>query len=150
MAGRLFVDTAGWLMMADAADPEHGAAVDTRDRWLRDGGVLLTTDFVLDETLTLLRMRLGLDSAERWWDQIESSPRLVWEWIDPERSEKARRWFFRWRDKTFSFTDCTSFVVMKELRLRYVLTSDKHFAQAGFELMPARGGKKSRASGKRK
>lgn len=98
----------------------------------------MSTDFVMDETLTLLRVRLGLQAAERWWDQVDGSARLVWEWIDPTRAEKARRWFFRWRDKKFSFTDCTSFVVMKERRLRTALTSDKHFAQAGFEVTPPR------------
>jgi predicted nucleic acid-binding protein len=44
--------------------------------------------------------------------------------------------FFRYRDKDFSFTDCTSFVVMKELRLQQVLTTDAHFAQMGFQMLP--------------
>lgn len=43
---------------------------------------------------------------------------------------------FRWRDKKFSFTDCASFVVMKERRLRKALTSDRHFKQAGFQPVP--------------
>jgi hypothetical protein len=132
----LFVDTAGWMMLADAADPRHRKAATARDRWLEEGGILLSTDYVLDETLTLLRFRLGLDAAEAWWNQVEDSPRLVWEGIDPNRAEKARRWMFRWRDKEFSFTDCTSFVVMKERRLRKALTSDRHFKQAGFEPVP--------------
>jgi len=85
----------------------------------------------------LLRVRLGPDAAERWWNQVEGSSRLTWEWVDPARAEKARHWFFRWRDKDFSFTDCTSFVVMKERRLRSVFTTDHHFAQAGFELVPS-------------
>lgn len=72
----------------------------------------------------------------RWWDQVENSPRLLWEWIDPQRAEKARRWMFRWRDQEFSFTDCTSFVVMKERRIRRALTNDRHFKQAGFEIEP--------------
>lgn len=56
------------------------------------------------------------------------------------RAEKARRWFFEWNDKDFSFTDCTSFVVMKELRIQRALTTDRHFSQAGFELLPTRRG----------
>jgi hypothetical protein len=133
----IFVDTAGWMMLADAADPLHGAARARRDEWLENGGLLLSTDFVMDETLTLIRMRLGLDAAEKWWAQVEASTRLVWDWIDPERAERARRWFFRWRDKTFSFTDCTSFVIMRERRIRTALTCDAHFTQAGFEIVPA-------------
>jgi predicted nucleic acid-binding protein len=131
-----FVDTAGWMMLADAADPHHARAVEFRDEWLEGGGILVSSDYVLDETLTLIRVRLHLESAARWWDQIEGSSRVLLEWIGPERVEKARRWFFRWRDKSFSFTDCTSFVVMKELRIRTALTSDRHFAQAGFQIAP--------------
>lgn len=126
------------MMLADASDPLHAKAATFRDSWLEKGGVLVSTDYVMAETLTLLRMRLGLDAAERWWNIVEPSARLTWEWIDPFRAEKARRWFFRWRDKSFSFTDCASFVVMKERRLRVALTSDRHFAQAGFEVAPAR------------
>jgi predicted nucleic acid-binding protein len=132
----LFVDTAGWMCLADSSDAQHRAARQSRDGWLRGGGVLVSTDYVLDETLTLLRVRLGLDAAARWWEQVESSTRLRWELIDPMRAEKARVWFFRWRDKDFSFTDCTSFVVMRELRLRKALTTDRHFRDAGFECVP--------------
>jgi predicted nucleic acid-binding protein len=132
----LFVDTAGWMCLADASDPEHKAARHARDEWLGVGGLLISTDYVQDETLTLLRVRLGLDAAARWWEQVDSSTRLRWELVDPARAEKARAWFFRWRDKDFSFTDCTSFVVMKELRLRRALTPDRHFRDAGFEVVP--------------
>ena len=132
----LFVDTAGWVACADAADPAHKQAAIARDRWLVQGGLLLTTDYVADETLTLLRLRLGLDAAEAWWRQVDGSSRLRWEFVTPTRADKARDFFFRYRDKEFSFTDCVSFVVMRELKLREALTTDHHFAQAGFTLLP--------------
>ena len=125
--------------MADSADPMHAAARDARDSWLRNGGVLATTDYVVDETLSLLRARLGLDAAARWWAQVDASSRVQWERIGPERAARARTWFFDRRDKDFSFTDCTSFVVMRELRLRAALTTDRHFLQAGFEVVPGTG-----------
>lgn len=68
----------------------HAASRRERDAFLRVGGVLLTTDYVLDETLTLIRFRLGLRAATKWWEQINASPRIRWEWIDPLRAEKAR------------------------------------------------------------
>lgn len=135
----VFVDTAGWMMLADAADPQHARARAFRDDWVERGGVLVSTDYVMDETLTLIRMRVGLAAAEAWWKQVEGSTRVSWEAIDASRAEKARAWLFRWTDKNFSFTDCTSFVVMREKRLRLALTSDAHFVQAGFERRP--GGK---------
>lgn len=132
----VFVDTAGWMAMADAGDPHHEAACRVRDVELSGGTLLVSTDFVLDETLTLVRLRLGLRAAARWWAGIEASRRLRWEPVGRERLERARRWFFQWSDQRFSFTDCTSFVVMRELGLERALTSDAHFAHAGFEVVP--------------
>jgi predicted nucleic acid-binding protein len=132
----LFVDTAGWMACADAADSDHEAARCARDEWLEAGGLLVVTDYIIDETLTLLRLRLGLDAAEEWWHAIAASKRLLREFITEERAERARTIFFRYRDKDFSFTDCTSFALMRELRIRAALTTDKHFRQAGFEMLP--------------
>ena len=132
----VFVDTAGWMACADAADPAHGAARVSRDRALEAGQLLVTTDYVVDETLTLIRMRLGIAAAEAWWAQVEGSSRVRHETIDTIRAEKARSVFFRQRDKDYSFTDCTSFVVMKELRLKEALTTDRHFRQMGFHVVP--------------
>jgi hypothetical protein len=124
------------MMLADAADPLHEAARGARDAWLEGHGVLVSTDFVMDETLTLLRFRLGLPAAESWWQQVDESALVRWERIDAERSRKAREWFFRWREQDFSFTDCSSFVVMRELRLKTALSSDDHFRRALFTILP--------------
>lgn len=124
------------MALADKNDKLHIESLGTRDEWLSQGGVLVTTDYVIDETLTLIRLRLGIDIAEKWWEQITGSPRVKVEWIHAERAEKALGWFFKWRDKAFSFTDCTSFTVMKEIRLKKALTGDKHFTIAGFEILP--------------
>lgn len=137
----LFVDTAGWIACADAADPAHSRACAARDAALEQGQMLVTTDYVTDETLTLVRMRLGLAAAEAWWEQVDRSSRVRWEWIGMTRVERARQLFFRHRDKDYSFTDCTSFVVMQELKLKRALSTDGHFRQMGFQLLPAMAGK---------
>jgi uncharacterized protein len=132
----LFVDTAGWMACADEAEAAHRASCAARDKWLETRGHLLTSDYVVDETLTLLRVRLGLEAAENWWHTVAASSRVRKEAIHRERAERARVIFFRYRDKPFSFTDCTSFALMGELRLRQALTTKKHFKQAGFEMIP--------------
>ena len=141
----VFVDTGGWMACADAADPAHGACITTRDTALEAGRVLVTTDFVVDETLTLIRFRLGLAAANAWWQQIDSSARLRWERVDGARFERARHLFFQCRDKDLSFTDCTSITVMRELKLKSVLTTDRHFEQVGFERLPQGRSSKARA-----
>jgi len=132
----LFVDTSGWMAMADAADPAHEAACRARDRWLEEGGLFVTTDYVVDEMLTLVRVRLGLGAAQRWWALIDASGRVRIEWMTPVRTARARTWFFGWTDKSFSFTDCASFTVMRELKVRSALATDEPFRQAGFAVRP--------------
>lgn len=140
----LFVDTAGWMACADAADASHALAAEARNRALTDGARLVTTDFVIDETLTLIRMRLGMPAAEAWWQQISESRLLRWERIDAARFEAGRALFFRYSDKDFSLTDCTSFAVMRELRIADALTTDHHFEQMGFRVVPAAGRRATR------
>lgn len=144
----VFVDTSGWMACADGADPTHTRTVAARDAALEAGRMLITTDFVVDETLTLIRLRLGLAAAATWWSQIDGSQRLRWERIDAGRFERARALFFQYRDRDFSFTDCTSCAVMRELRLTHVITTDRHFRQMGFQMLPGpRGRTTSRRRG---
>jgi len=134
------------MACADGADPAHARCCVARDGALEAGQTLVTTDFVVDETLTLLRLRLGLSAAQTWWQQVDRSSRLRWERIDSDRFEKARQLFFQYRDKDFSFTDCTSFVMMREVRLTHALTTDRHFRQMGFQVLPGPRGRAVRTS----
>lgn len=59
----MFVDTAAWVAVADSRDKAGSAVREARDEWLSAGGMLTTTDYVIDETLTTIRFRLGLDST---------------------------------------------------------------------------------------
>lgn len=124
------------MACADASDQAHARCIGARDAAIAAGTRLVTTDFVIDETLTLLRTRLGLSAAEAWWRQIIESRRLRWEHIDVARFDAGRELFFRYKDKDFSFTDCTSFAVMRELRLANALTTDRHFSQMRFGVVP--------------
>ena len=133
----LLVDTAGWMACADRADPAHLACCTARDAALEAGQTLITTDFIVDEALTLIRFRLGLTAADAWWRQIDRSPRLRWERVDSDRFERARQVFFQHRDKDLSFTDCTSMVILRELKLMQVMTTDRHFHQMGFQVLPS-------------
>ncbi|MFM8683362.1 MAG: type II toxin-antitoxin system VapC family toxin, partial [Chthoniobacterales bacterium] len=116
-------------------DPAHARSVAVRDAKLRAGFLLVTTDYVLDETLTLLRLRLGLGAARDWWEGISRSPRVIVAEVDAELRDRAMDWFFRYGDKDFSFTDCTSFAFMRQEKIREALTTDRHFRQAGFEVV---------------
>ena len=92
----------------------------------------VTTDYVLDETATLFRARGLTKPLAEFFRLTEASHALSIEWITPDRFATARRFMLKHLDQEFSFTDCVSFIVMKELRLSEALATDRHFRIAGF------------------
>jgi predicted nucleic acid-binding protein len=138
----LFIDTWGWVVIHNKREPRH-YEVDALYREFRlNGGSIYTTDYVLDETFTLLFRRLPLPLAEEsvgLLDEAIKEGYLNLEWVSPERFEEAKELRLRFRDKPkISFTDLTSMVVMKELGVSSILTDDDHFTHVGmgFEKMP--------------
>ena len=138
----LFIDTWGWVVIHNKREPRH-SEVDALYRECRlDGGSICTTDYVLDETFTLLFRRLPLSLAEEsvaLLGEAVTQGYLNLEWVSPERFEEAKELRLRFRDKPkISFTDLTSMVVMKELGVTSILTDDDHFPQVGmgFENRP--------------
>ena len=143
MAGeRLFVDTWGWLVLANDRDPAFREVSQIRGLAVGPGGTWVTTDYVLDETMTRLFAVTPFSQARRFTEGIFEASRqglLDIEHVTPERFSQAWRLRLRYHDKPrISFTDLTSFVVMSELGLQQVLTGDAHFDQVGlgFERVP--------------
>ena len=87
------------------------------------------------EACTLAQARAGSYAALRLLQLVEASVGFRIEWIGPDRFGAAKAYFRKHADYDNSFTDCTSFVVMKELRLRDSLTTDRHFTEAGFRAL---------------
>lgn len=132
MAQDLFVDTSGLYALADRRDPLRARAQQWLTSRVSAGGRLILTDYILDEACTLAKARAGASAAVRLLALVEASAGFRFEWVGPDRFEAAKAWFCKHSDHGYSFTDCTSFVVMRELKIRDALTSDRHFAEAGF------------------
>ena len=82
--------------------------------------------------MTLLLVRHSHAAATDFLETVERSESLRLEWIWPDRFHAAAAFFRKHADKEWSFTDCVSFAVMHELRIREAFTTDLHFKQAGF------------------
>lgn len=129
----LFVDSGAWLALFNSRDREHERASrfwkQLRDQRRR----LLTTDYVLDETYTLIRRsRAGLQGAIEFHDLVTSSRVLEIAEIDADRRKLAWELFTRYTDKVLSFTDCTSFALLQERGLNDVFGFDSDFSRVGF------------------
>ena len=140
MAG-LFIDTWGWLALRDKGERRHHEAVTAFDK-ASASGAIVTTDYVLDETFTLLFRRLAAHKAKESLEFLIAATgegAIMLTPIHVARFREAARLRLKFRDKPdISFTDFTSMAVMQELELKWILTEDRHFAQVGmgFELVP--------------
>jgi len=133
----IFVDTSAWYAVEVEDDVNHEKACKFLSL-IASGkyGISITTDYVLDETLTLLRSRRDLTSATTFMDKIKKSSSVHILWIDENLFEKALNIFQKSNHKSWSFTDCTSFVLMRELSISEAFTFDSHFREAAFLGLP--------------
>jgi uncharacterized protein len=131
-AADVFMDSSGFLALWDAADEHHAAAAHLQAELARKRRRFLTTDYVADETLTLLLVRHSHSAAADFLDTLTRSEALHLEWVGPDRFHAAASLFRRHADKQWSFTNCVSFALMRELNIRDCFTTDHHFQQAGF------------------
>ncbi len=133
----IFVDSGGWIALSLPNDRNHAAARTAYAELSRGAhGSLVTSNFVLDEALTFLRMASDVPTAARLARTVLSSKNVVMAWVDPETFEAALRLFEERPDKRWSFTDCTSFAVMTDLEIESAFTFDRNFLEAGFSRVP--------------
>lgn len=132
---RLFVDTSAWCAFVNNRDPAHRAVARALGSF---GGRLVTTNFVFDEVITLSLVRFGHEVAAKIGGAL----------VDPEVVDSVRvtaddervawRLFLERPDKTYSFTDCTSFSLMRRLGLTTAAALDDDFPREGFAVVPKR------------
>jgi predicted nucleic acid-binding protein len=128
----VFADTAYFLALLNPADQWHASA---RDLNRSASGPLLTTEFVLMEAGDGMSQPENRGRFARLLELLRSQSDAE---IVPAGSELFRQGcdlHARRPDKEWSLTDCTSFAVMKERAIERALTSDQHFAQAGFQVL---------------
>ena len=130
---RLFVDTGAWAALYNVADPAHTAVSATLQKW-QDR--LVTSEYVFDELVTLLRCRVGHHAATMAGRALRSHDVAMLAMVEPEDLETAWSQFEAETDKSYSFTDCTSFALMRRLHLKAAAAVDEHFRQAGFRVLP--------------
>ena len=138
---RLFIDTWGWVTIHNKREPRHEKVESFYAEFRRQRGMAYTTDYVLDETFTLLFKRLSFFQARESMERLDEAIQkgyLQLELITPERFEQAKRLRLKFQDKPrISFTDLTSMAVMNELGITDILTQDVHFTQVGMGFLIA-------------
>lgn len=131
----LFLDTAYIYALFNIRDQWHQKAIEWQQRIDSEKHLLLTTQFILIEIANgLSSLKFRQDAAKIIYTLEES----LFVEIIPATSElfkQALELYEQRQDKDWGLTDCTSFVVMNENDLTDALTTDKHFSQAGFNIL---------------
>lgn len=133
----VFVDTSALLALADWSDSHHQeAATLLRSLELVERS-LITSDYILDEIITRLRLTLGHAPAVAFVQAILSSRLYSIVGVDENVWRLAWERFKKYSDQDFSFTDFTSFVIMNALKLDTAFAFDHHFKKVGLKTMPS-------------
>jgi predicted nucleic acid-binding protein len=127
---KVFLDTSAFLALADEDDKYHSVATSVYTELLQVKAQLLTSNFVLSETYTLIRLKVHHRAAVKFMKSFAGIKILR---VSEAIETTAKMIFIRYDDKDFSFVDCTSFALIDHQRLDHAFAFDNHFRQYRFK-----------------
>jgi len=131
-----FVDC-GYLIALEVADDKyHEVAKQHWQALSKSLPPLVTTSYIFDEVITFFNNRNCHSKAVEVGNNLLKSPSIKFVHVNTNLFIKGWEYFKKHADKSYSFTDCISFVLMQQLNINSALTFDRHFMQAGFEKLP--------------
>jgi predicted nucleic acid-binding protein len=132
---RVFVDTSAWLALHDRRDQFNEEAL-AKQREIKEKRLsLVTTEYIFSECVTLIQRRIGLNSAAEFGDSLLTSKIVDLAKIDSKAFIMAWGLFKRSTERDMSFVDCTSFAMMKIMKIKTAFAFDRHFLSFGFTLL---------------
>lgn len=127
------MDTSAWFAFANRRDRDHAAVAAV----LREAGTrLVTSSFVFDEAVTLCAYRLGHPAAVQVGRVLRDPAAVDLVGVTPADEEEAWQLFEDRPDESYSFTDCTSFVLMRRMGIEVAVALDDDFRREGFAVRP--------------
>lgn len=127
--GDVFADTVFWLALVVRQDAYHSRAMD----WTKKiRGRIVTTDGVLIETTNALAIPPWRLPATKLVQSLRAREDIEIIHLDPAILDRGWQLYCERLDKSWSWVDCCSFVVMQDRGLQDAMTADHHFEQAGY------------------
>lgn len=127
-----FGDTSGFLALLDADEANHASAAETWRALVSGDEPVYTTNYVAVETISLLRHRAGVRAVRRFCEDILAFVEIAW--VDEQVHERAIAMVLASSRRGPSLVDCTSFEIMRRLRIPAAIAFDRHFAEWGYGL----------------
>ena len=131
----VFVDTSALYAWLVEADENHQAAIGAAP-WLRSRGAsLVTSSFVVHETVALLQARIGVAAVRIFYRDV--LPLLDVVWVGEDLLHRSMAALLASSRRTISLTDWSGITIMREREIGQVFAFDGDFARQGLELVPA-------------
>ena len=134
----IFVDATAWVALFDPKDRNHRKAAEFWSTLKEPSKPIRfsTSDYVLDEAYTLLKVHVNPKSSLLLHQIVSESALTTVNFVGKKTYDEAWKIFSGYEDKKWSFTDCTSYILMKGDRIDEVFAFDDHFRQMGFIMLP--------------
>lgn len=132
---KIYVDTSAFYALLDRSDRYHKQASALWPTLLDDNVTLITSNYVVSETVGLLQNRIGFQAAKLWYRDI-LGVMYVW-WIDAASHERAYDLWLNLCRRQLSLIDCVSFVTMHHHQIEKAFCFKPHFTEHGFDLLSA-------------
>ena len=136
MNEKTIIDTSALYAVVDRRDPNYQIAAGFLRTFTRQGGIFILSNHVFDETMTLIKVRLGMSVALQLGVRLRNS--RYFEMIVFGQREEIAAWhlFSRYTDKDWSYTDCASLALARQLGIDSAFAFDHHFRQMGLQVFP--------------
>jgi predicted nucleic acid-binding protein len=131
---RVFIDTSALYALLDRTDENHLKTKREWNRILDEDYTLVTSNYILVETLALLQNRIGMEAVRGFQEDV--FPVLYLEFITPKIHSLGMASLLSSSRRRLSLVDCISFEVMRESGIKKVFAFDPHFKEQGFEVVP--------------
>jgi predicted nucleic acid-binding protein len=131
---KTFVDTSAFLALLNGDDKYHDFAKIEWIRLITSKSVLVSSNYIIVETISLLQRRFGIDAVKLFTSDVQPINNIVW--VDEKIHDSALLVVKTLNQRHLSLVDCTSFGIMQQMGIEYVFTFDSHFSDQGFKLIP--------------
>lgn len=132
----LFLNTSFVIALELVDEQYHYVAMQCWQGLRNSSPKLVTSSYVFDEIVTFLNSRNRHDKAVEIGNRLLNSATVEIVQVDETLFFEAWQYFQQHDDKSYSLTDCISFIVMNRLNIQVALTFDRHFVQAGYQRVP--------------
>jgi predicted nucleic acid-binding protein len=130
----IFFDTSAFLAILNKDDDNNQSAKKLWGELLYSDNILITNNYVLVESFSLIQRRLGMESVRVFQEDILSLINI--EWIDESMHEAGISALLTASRKNLSLVDCISFETMRKFGIKTAFVFDSHFQEQGFKCIP--------------